>query len=74
MQNILLGRTHETLLHGAHHLLRLSTLLDTAWWLVISTGQYVNIWGCRLMTSAMNINLIGRKCQQCHCYVGCTWL
>jgi len=28
-------------------------------WLVTSTGRYVNVWGYRLLTGAMNIYLKG---------------
>jgi len=45
----------------AQHLHRLITLIDTIRWLVISIGRYVNIWGYRLRTGAVNINRKGSE-------------
>jgi hypothetical protein len=34
-------------------------LIETIRWLVTATGWYVNVWGCTLLTSAMNTCLKG---------------
>jgi hypothetical protein len=38
----------------------------------IHNGQYVNIWGYRLLTSTMNMYLKGSQIQHYHYYVGHT--
>jgi len=45
------------LLQDAQHLHHMNTIMYTIWQLGTSTGQYINIWGYRLLTSTMNIYL-----------------
>jgi len=47
--------TQNILLQEAQNLHPLTTLIDTIRRLVTATGQKINIWGYRLLTSTMNI-------------------